>query len=168
MDDDQGAINKLSHGELLGALHDATTWLKNRFTSLPSWVQAFLNKTGTQEYTILQSAVTAGVKDVVAGGLSTASFVAAGKDILAQLIAQNISTFSIQDVMANLNMAVAADPSAKATLASAQTALAAVDPNSPFLVPPAVAAAPVIPVTPATSGEALPSNVAGHDTTPVV
>lgn len=158
MDGDQGVINKLSHGEFLGALHDAATWLKNRFASLPSWVQAFLDKTGTQEYTILQSAVTAGVKDVVAGGLTTASFVTAGKDILAQLIAQNISTFTMQDVMANLNMAAAADPSANAVLNKVQDVVTAVDPNSPFALPPALA-------EPAAA--LLADNVVGHTATPV-
>lgn len=186
MSGNQGALNKLSHLDILGALHDAATWLKNRFSSLPSWTQVFLSKGGDQELTILKSAIPVAVKDVTEGGFTTAAFVKAGKDVLAQLIAQNISTFTLQDVMANLNMAVSADPDAQAALAGVKAVVAAVDPNSPFALPveapavtstvvvPEAAAVPVAPevapeapVVPAVPADGLPSNVAGHAATPM-
>lgn len=64
----------------------------------------FLTETESEEGKILQDLVGTAIKDVEAGGFTTASFVTAGKDVLAQLIARNIETFTIQHVMAMLNI----------------------------------------------------------------
>lgn len=164
MSGNQGALNHIEHGEFLAGLHDVAVYLKNRFVSLPAWVQNFLNKTGTQEYNILQGLVSTGVNDVVAGGLTTASFVQAGKDIFNQLVAQNISTFTMQDVMANLNMAVsAAVPIGTTVVPQVQVAAApaaeAPSPFNPAVLPPSA------PVASGAVNEPLPDNVAGHSIT---
>jgi hypothetical protein len=82
--------------------------VKAWFTSLPTWLQSFVSKMATDEGAILDGLVTVAVKDIEAGGLSTASFVAAAKDVFAKLVAQNISTFTLQDVFTALNSAVSA------------------------------------------------------------
>lgn len=74
-------------------------------TTLPS-LKDFMNKAATDEGKILEGLISTAAQDVLAGGLTTASFVAAGKDVLAKLIAQNISTFNMQYVMALLNIEV--------------------------------------------------------------
>src|SRR4051812_25835725 len=84
--------------------------LKDWYSGLPAWMRAIGDKIGTQEGVVFKSLVQVGLQDVVSGGFTTVAFIKAGKDILAQLIAQEIKIFSMQDVMAALNMAVAALP----------------------------------------------------------
>jgi hypothetical protein len=70
-------------------------------------LKSFIDKAATAEGKILNSLVTVGVTDLAKNGFTTAGFVATGKDILAQLVAQNISTFSLQEVMVMLNIKAA-------------------------------------------------------------
>lgn len=125
MDGDQGALNKFTHGEILAGIHDLVVSGKALFARLPSWTQKFIATEAKPEATILEGLVPVAVQDIIAGGFKTASFVAAGKDVLAKLIAQNVSSYTMQSVMANLNMAVATDPAAQTAL-TALTASASV------------------------------------------
>lgn len=70
-------------------------------------VKEFVTKLATTEGQILEDLITVAATDVVAGGFTTASFVTAGKDVLAKLVAQNISTFNIQYILGLLNIKVA-------------------------------------------------------------
>lgn len=123
MSGNQGAFNHLVHGEPLTAGHDVYVWLRNRFLSLPTWAQNFFAKEGDDELTILKGLIPVAMKDIVSGGFSTDAFVQAGKDVLAQLVAQNVTTFTMQEVMAHINMAVASDPDAQAVLVAAKGVL---------------------------------------------
>lgn len=77
------------------------------YSGLPAPIRRVVGLLGTDEGKILQSLVDLAVKDVAANGFTTASFVTAGKDVLASLIAKNISTFTIQHVMAVVNLTAA-------------------------------------------------------------
>lgn len=70
-------------------------------------LKGLVRKASTEEGNILKGLIPIAVNDVVAGGFTTASFVMAGKDVLAKLIEQNITTFNMQYVMALLNAEVA-------------------------------------------------------------
>lgn len=91
-------------------------------SSLPTWVQGFLHMLLTDEGKILQSLVETGKDDLIAGGLTTANFVKTAKDILAQLVAQNISTFNLQYIFGLLNMSVSQAVPATPVEAPADTA----------------------------------------------
>jgi len=60
-------------------------------------------------------------QDVISGGLTTASFVAAAKDVESKLVAQNI-TMGQQDIFAALNVAVSYANSRTASTAAASEA----------------------------------------------
>ena len=93
----------LIRGNFSQAVTDFNTWWDN----VPAWAKNFLTKITGDEGAILESLVSTAVTDVQSGGVTTASFVAAGKDVLAKLEAQNISTFNMQYVMAAINAAAA-------------------------------------------------------------
>lgn len=95
----------LASGDIVGAIKKL--WALIFGTPMPDNLANFVAKAATAEGQILESLVNVGIKDVEANGFTTASFVTAGKDILAQLIAQNITTFTLQNVMAMLNIAAA-------------------------------------------------------------
>ena len=80
--------------------------LEKQFNSLPGWLHSFIVKIASSEGDILQALVAVAVEDVKTGGLTTAAFVTAGKDVYAKLVAQNISTFNLQYVIAAINLAV--------------------------------------------------------------
>lgn len=81
--------------------------------SLPDWMQNVIHLLISNEGKILQELVEVGKNDILTGGLTTANFVATAKDILAQLIAKNITTFNLQYVFGLLNMSVSqASPAA--------------------------------------------------------
>lgn len=131
MDGDQGALNKFTHGEILAGIHDLVVSGKALFARLPSWTQKFIATEAKPEAAILEGLVPVAVTDIIAGGFKTASFITAGKGVLAKLIAQNVTTYTMQSVMANLNMAVATDPAAQAALAALTgSASAAAQPGS--------------------------------------
>lgn len=77
---------------------------------VPPFVVAFVDKALTDEAKILASLVATAKADLSAAS-TTADYVAASKDIYAQLVAQNISTFNLQYVFAMINMAVSAGAS---------------------------------------------------------
>ena len=74
---------------------------------LPPSIQAFVVTMLSAEGQILQGLVEVAAQDVLAGGLTTASFTTAGKDVIAKLVSQNI-TLGTQTVFTALNAAVAA------------------------------------------------------------
>lgn len=74
--------------------------IKNWWAGVSPSIQAFITTAETDEGQILQSLVPIAAKDVLAGGLTTASFVAAIKDVGAQLLEKNI-------VMANTTITAA-------------------------------------------------------------
>ena len=80
-------------------------WLAS--LGLPSYVSSFVDTMLTAEGQILDQLVVIAAQDVITGGLTTASFTAAAKDVSAKLVAQNI-TLGQQTVFAALNAAVAA------------------------------------------------------------
>lgn len=92
---------------LTGNFSNAWARLENWWSNAMPELQDFLTKAATSEGQILEGLITVAAQDVIAGGFTTASFVAAGKDVLAKLIAQNIATFNIQYIMALLNIKVA-------------------------------------------------------------
>ena len=83
---------------------------------LPVWAQTLITTLESEEGQILGGLVATAANDVVSGGLTTASFTAAAKDVEAKLVAQEI-TLGRQTIYAALNGAVAA-------VAPAVTALA--------------------------------------------
>ncbi len=91
---------------------------------LPSWAQSLITTLETDEGQILSGLVETAAQDVLAGGLTTASFTNAAKNVAAQLVSQNI-TLGTQTVYSALNAAVAA-------VAPAATAVApATEPATP-------------------------------------
>ena len=104
-------------GDLIhGNFSNAWTRLQDFWNTLPAPVRSFVGNLGTDEGKILQGLVNTALPDLEKNGFTTAGFVATGKDILAQLVAQNITTFTLQHVIATIN--IAASP----LVASASTA----------------------------------------------
>lgn len=97
-------VSDILHGNFSNAYARLADW----YNGWPVWLKVFASKLATQEGSILKSLVEIAAADIMSGGLSTASFVNAGKDVFAKLTEQNISIFTIQDVMTALNGAVAA------------------------------------------------------------
>jgi hypothetical protein len=126
MSGQQGALNKLESGDVLGAIHDLFTWTRNRLAALPGFNKLFnaLSTASNDELAIVESLIPVAAQDVVAGGFTTDSFVKAGKDVLAQLLAKNITKFNMQYVMSLLNAEVAplAPPVSLPASAEAQAA----------------------------------------------
>ena len=73
---------------------------------LPPFAQSLITTLETDEGQILSGLVTTAATDVLLGGLTTASFTAAAKDVANKLVAQNI-TLGTQTIYAALNAAVA-------------------------------------------------------------
>lgn len=73
------------------------------FKKLPQPVQDFVVRLETDEGQLLTTLSQVAIQDVVAGGFTTASFVAAGKDILAKALTQG-KTIAMSDAMAQLNI----------------------------------------------------------------
>lgn len=102
-----------------GNFSHAATRVQDWWSGVSPQIQHFLTEAESDEGKILEGLADVAVNDIATGGFSTASFVNAGKDVLAQLIAKNISTFTMQHVMAMLNIKViplvpAAQPAAQA------------------------------------------------------
>jgi hypothetical protein len=74
--------------------------IKNWWSGVSPAIQALIVTVETNEGQILQSLVPIAAKDVLAGGLTTASFVAAIKDVGAQLLEKNV-------IMANTTITAA-------------------------------------------------------------
>jgi len=73
------------------------------YSGLPPAVKTFLNKLGTVEGKLLEELASVAFQDVVAGGYTTAAFVAAGKDVVAKGLAQE-KTILMSEAMAQLNI----------------------------------------------------------------
>lgn len=97
-------LNDLVHGNFTSAWARVEDWWNS--DAFPE-IKTLATKLATDEGKILEGLIAVAAQDVIAGGFTTASFVTAGKDVLAKLIAQNIATFNIQYIMAVLNIKVA-------------------------------------------------------------
>lgn len=100
-----------------GDFSHAWSRIQDWWNSMMPELKDFVTKAATDEGKILESLIVVAAQDVITGGLTTASFVAAGKDVLAKLIAQNVTTFNMQYIMALLNVKVA--PQAPRVVATA-------------------------------------------------
>lgn len=97
-------LSDVLHGNFSNAYARLVDW----YNGWPVWLKVFASKLATDEGVILQGLVNTAVTDVKANGATTASFVKAGQDVLSKLVAQNITTFTLQEVISAVNMAVAA------------------------------------------------------------
>lgn len=97
-------LSDVLHGNFSNAYARLADW----YSGWPVWLKVFASKLATDEGIILQGLVNVAATDVKTNGLNTDSFINAGKDVLAKLEAQNISTFTLQEVISAINMAVAA------------------------------------------------------------
>lgn len=88
-----------------GNFTNAGKRLEDWWAGFSPLVKAFATKLATDEGKILEGLVVVAAQDVISGGLTTASFVAAAKDVGAKLAAQNI-TMAQTDIFAALNTAV--------------------------------------------------------------
>ena len=106
-----GFFKDLFNGDFTGVWEDVVS----AFKKLPQPVQDFIAKLEGDEGQLLQTLAATALQDVIAGGFTTASFVAAGKDVVAKAAAQG-KTILISDAMAQINiLASAARPVAPAT-----------------------------------------------------
>ena len=94
-----GVLQDLFEGNFSGVVDD----IKKSFATLPQPVQDFITKLESDEGQLLQTLAETALQSVIAGGFSTASFVAAGKSIVADAAAQG-KTILISDAMAQLNI----------------------------------------------------------------
>jgi len=94
-----GFFKDLIHGDFLAAWGD----IVSAFKKLPQPVQDFFVRLESDEGQLLQTLAAAAIQDVVTAGFTTASFVAAGKDIVAKALDQG-KTVAISDAMAQLNI----------------------------------------------------------------
>jgi hypothetical protein len=133
-----GFFKDLFSGNFTGVWQDVVS----AFQRLPVPVQTFVVKLEGDGGQLLQSLAATGIQDVVAGGFSTASFVTAGKDIVAKGLAQG-QTILMQDAMAQLNI-LAASMNPPQPVVAAPTATVA-----PTAAPEAVPVVETPPTTPA-------------------
>lgn len=73
---------------------------------LPTWIKTLISTVESAEGSIAVSVAETGAKDILANGMSTASFTAAAADMETQLISQEIN-LGKQTVYSLLNAAVA-------------------------------------------------------------
>lgn len=97
-------LSDVIHGNFSNAYARLVDW----YNGWPVWLKVFASKLATDEGTILKGLVAIAAADVQANGMTTDSFVTAGKDVLAKLVEQNINIFTLQEVISAINMAVAA------------------------------------------------------------
>lgn len=100
------SAGELFHDFFSGNFSNAFKRLEDWWNGLPAWLKTPVSMAATAEFKILESLLDVAAQDVLAGGLTTESFVNAGKDIVAKLVQQNITTFNIQYVMGMLNLKV--------------------------------------------------------------
>jgi phospholipase/lecithinase/hemolysin len=117
-----------------GNFTSAKARVENWWSGVSPAFQALIVSVETNEGKILQGLVPIAAKDVLAGGLTTASFVTAIKDVGSQLLAQNIT-------MANTTITAALNAEVGVQAAAAGVAV-------PTNAGPAVVAPVVVPVTP--------------------
>ena len=83
------------------------TDIEKSLSNLPPWAQSLIGTLESDAGKLLSVAVTTAAQDVINGGLTTASFNAAAKDVAAKLTAQG-TTMGTQIIYSALNAAVAA------------------------------------------------------------
>ena len=98
-----GFFKDLFSGDFIAAWHDIVA----AFEKLPKPVKDFIIRLEKDEGYLLQQLAQAALHDVVSGGFTTVSFVAAGKDIVIKALEQG-KTIAISDAMAQLNILAAA------------------------------------------------------------
>ena len=87
----------------------ATAWkdVTEAYNKLPQVEQDFITKLESDAWTLIRSLAGDAINDVVAGGFTTASFVAAGKDVVAKAAAQG-QEVGISDALIQLNILASA------------------------------------------------------------
>lgn len=85
------SVTNLLKDIVSGNFTNAGARIKNWWDGVSPSIKAFITTAETDEGVILQSLVGVAAKDVLAGGFTTASFVAAIKDVGVQLLAKNIT-----------------------------------------------------------------------------
>lgn len=123
------SLSNLLKDVFTGNFTNAEARIKDWWNGVSPGIQAFIAKVETDEGKILQELVVVGAKDVLAGGLTTASFVAAAKDIGSQLAAKNI-TMAQTDIFAALNAEVGSQAAAAGTVVPTSTGPAVVAPTA--------------------------------------
>lgn len=99
------SLSNLIKDVFSGNFTNAEARIKDWWNGLQPGIQAFITTLETDEGKILQGLVTVAAQDVISGGLTTASFVAAAKDVGAKLASQNI-TLAQTTIFAALNAEV--------------------------------------------------------------
>jgi len=94
-----------------GNFKNAEARIENWWSGVSPSIQAFITTIETDEGAVLESLVSVAAKDVIAGGLNTASFLAAIKDVGEQLLEKNI-TMANTVITAALNTEVMSQASA--------------------------------------------------------
>ena len=97
-----GFIKDFFTGDFAAAWQD----IVSAFKKLPQPVQDFIIKLESDEGKVLQALAETAIQDVATGGFTTASFVAAGKDVVAKAAEQG-KAIAISDAMAQLNILAA-------------------------------------------------------------
>ena len=97
-----GVLKDLFSGNFSGVVDD----IVKSFHKLPQVEQDFIVKLEGDAWTLIRSLAAVAINDVVAGGFSTASFVAAGKDIVAKGAEQG-QAIGISDAIIQLNILAA-------------------------------------------------------------
>lgn len=82
-----------------GVMNDITS----AFKKLPQPEQVFILKLESDAWNLIRSLAGVAISDVVTNGFTTASFVTAGKDVVAQAAAQG-QTVGISDAIIQLNI----------------------------------------------------------------
>lgn len=113
-------------GDFQGALKTLTSGAVKTFEALPAWLQAFASKLGGQEVTILDGLISSAASTLMTditdpSQLATATIVTQAKAIYAELVTQNIGTFTLQDIFSALNAALSPNVASAATAPVADT-----------------------------------------------
>lgn len=99
------SIGQVLEDIVTGQESEALAKIKSWWDGLIPEIQAEITVLTSAEGQILQGLLPVAAQDVITGGLTTASFVAAGKDVISKLVAQNI-TLGTQTVFSALNAVV--------------------------------------------------------------
>lgn len=94
-----GILSDLAKGDFSGVWDD----IVKSFNRLPQNEKDFIAKLESDAWDIIRKLSGIAINDVVAGGFSTASFVTAAKDVVAQGAAQG-QAIAISDAVIQLNI----------------------------------------------------------------
>jgi hypothetical protein len=101
------AVDNFFEDVFTGNFSHAWKRLQDWWSALSPGLQAFVKTIESDEGKILQGLIVTAAQDVLSGGLTTASFVAAAKDVESKLVSQNVN-LGRQTIFAALNAEVAA------------------------------------------------------------